>query len=65
MLYAGVKGYLKDIPTNKIGEYQSKLLSFIRSSFIDVIDGIRKEKDISPKTEERLKEALVEFNKVF
>jgi F-type H+-transporting ATPase subunit alpha len=65
VLYAGVKGYLKDIPTNKISEYQSKLLGFIRSSFIDVIDGIRKEKDISAKTEERLKEALVEFNKVF
>jgi hypothetical protein len=30
-----------------------------------VIDGIRKEKDISAKTEERLKEALLEFNKVF
>jgi F-type H+-transporting ATPase subunit alpha len=65
VLYAGVKGYLAEIPNDKIAEYQTKLLAFIRSSFVDVIDGIRTEKDISAKTEERLKQALIEFGKVF
>ena len=65
MLYAGVKGYLTEIPTERIGEYQAKLLVFIRGSYTNVIDAIKTEKDISAKTEEGLKQALIEFNKVF
>ena len=65
ILYAGVKGYLMNIANNKIGEYQSKLLSFIRNSYADVIEAIRGEKDLSSKTEEKLKQALVEFEKIF
>ena len=65
VLYAGVKGYLTEIPTERIGEYQAKLLVFIRGSYTNVIDAIKTEKDISAKTEEGLKQALIEFNKVF
>jgi F-type H+-transporting ATPase subunit alpha len=65
VLYAGVKGYLTEIPTENIGAYQAKLLSFIRSSYPDVLEGIRNEKDISTKIEERLKHSLLEFNAIF
>jgi F-type H+-transporting ATPase subunit alpha len=60
-----VKGYLTEIPTENIGAYQAKLLSFIRSSYPDVLEGIRNEKDISTKIEERLKHSLLEFNAIF
>jgi F-type H+-transporting ATPase subunit alpha len=65
ILYGGVKGYLNDIPTDKITEYQAKLLSFIKGSYPVILEGIQKEKDISAKTEETLKTALIEFNKIF
>lgn len=65
VLYAGVKGYLTEIPNDRIGKYQSDLLSFIRGSYNDILVSIRTEKDISSKVEDKLKAALLEFNKVF
>lgn len=65
ILYAGVKGYLTNIENNRIGEYQSKLLMFIRSSYSEVIESIRVEKELTSKMEETLKVALVEFEKMF
>lgn len=65
VIYAGVKGYLTDIPNEKVPEYSSKLLVFVRGSYPDILSEIKKDKDISSKTEERVKVALVEFNKVF
>jgi F-type H+-transporting ATPase subunit alpha len=65
LMYVGVKGYLAEIPTAKIKDYQPKLLTFIKNSFIDILEGIRTEKAISNKTEERLKQALTQFNTVF
>lgn len=65
LLYTGVKGYLTDIPTESIGEYQLKFLSFLRSSYADIISTIGSEKDISAKIEEKLKSAILEFNKIF
>ena len=65
VLYAGVKGYLSDIPTSRIKEYQSKLLFVMKNSHIEIIESIRSEKDISKQTEEKLKQVILEFNKVF
>lgn len=65
IIYAGVKGYLNEIPTERITDYQVKLLVFIKGSYTSILENIQREKDISPQTEEVLKQSLIEFNKIF
>lgn len=65
ILYVGVKGYLADIPVSKCLEYKNKFIVFMRGSNAEILNSIRGEKDISAKVEEKLKSAILEFNKIF
>src|SRR5262245_48466843 len=65
VIYAGTRGYLDTIPTNKIGAYQTALLSKLKSSNPEILDGIRTKKELSKDLEETLKTALTEFTKSF
>jgi len=65
VIYAGTRGYLDTIPTNKIGAYQTSLLSKLKSSNPEILDGIRTKKELSKDIEDALKKALDEFGKTF
>jgi F-type H+-transporting ATPase subunit alpha len=65
VIYAGTRGYLDTIPTNKIGAYQASLLSKLKSSNPEILDGIRTKKELSKDIEDALKKALDEFGKTF
>lgn len=58
ILYAGVQGYLDDIPVGKIKEFQKKFYSYLEKEYPDVLHSISKDKDITPQTEEKLKTAI-------
>ena len=58
VIFAGVKGYLDQIPTQKIGEFEQALLQKLNTKGSKVLDSIRKDKAISDDTEKSLKDTL-------
>ncbi len=61
IIYAVVHNYLKDIPVEKIKQYQEDLLDHIRSTVPEILTSIKTEKVITPENEEQLKNVLTEF----
>ncbi len=65
VIFAGVKGYLDQIPTQKIGEFEQALLQKLNTKDSKVLDSIRKDKAISDDTEKFLKDTLDQLVKNF
>ena len=63
IIYAVVNNYLKDIPLEKIKQYQADLLDHIKSTVPEILASIKTEKVITPENEEKLKNVLTEFAK--
>ncbi|HEX3808674.1 MAG TPA: F0F1 ATP synthase subunit alpha [Rhizomicrobium sp.] len=64
-IYAGVKGYLDKLAVNQIGRFESEFLRLMRSKHKDVLDGIAKEKALTPDLETKLKASLDDFSASF
>ena len=65
VIFAGVKGYLDQIPTQKIGEFEQSLIQKLNTKGSNILESIRKDKSISDDTEKALKETLDELVKNF
>ncbi len=64
-LYAADRGYLDDVPLNKIGDFEAGLLAFARSSYSALIDKINEKGDYSDEIESGMKKAVEEFKAHF
>ncbi|MDD2509538.1 MAG: F0F1 ATP synthase subunit alpha [Syntrophomonas sp.] len=64
-IYAGVNGYLDDIPRDKVGEFEVDFLKFMRSANADVLNTIRDTGKIDDTTEQKLIKAINEFKSTF
>jgi F-type H+-transporting ATPase subunit alpha len=64
-LFAGVRGYLDGIEIGKIGAYERQLLSEVRSRSPEIVEAIRKDREIKPDTEKKLIAFLDGFTKSF
>ncbi|MCX7832566.1 MAG: F0F1 ATP synthase subunit alpha [Actinobacteria bacterium] len=64
-IYAGTKGYLDDVPVEKVREFEEQFLEFVETNYGDVLEKIRNEKVLSEEIENRLVEAIKEFKKKF
>ncbi len=65
VIFAGVKGYLDQIPTQKIGEFEQSLIQKLNTKSSNILESIRKDKFISDDTEKALKDTLDELVKNF
>jgi F-type H+-transporting ATPase subunit alpha len=65
VIYAGTRGYLDPFPTNKVGAFQEALLGKLKTSYPQFLEGIRKEKALTPALEDMLKSALNDVSKSF
>ena len=65
VIYAGTRGYLDAIRVDQIADYQTGLISKLKSSYPQFLEGVRKEKALSPALETMLKEALDSFSSTF
>ncbi len=65
VIFAGVKGYLDQIPTQKIGEFEQSLIQKLNAKGSNILESISKDKSISDDTEKALKEILDELVKNF
>ncbi len=65
VIFSGVRGFLDDIPLDKITSYEQKLRGELKANGQEILDTIRTEKEITKATEEKLKAFLESFAKTF
>ena len=58
IIYAVTKGYLTDVPLDKIPAFEQELESLMESRYFDVLESIRTTGKLESATEDRLKAAL-------
>jgi F-type H+-transporting ATPase subunit alpha len=64
-IYAGVNGYLDNIPVEQVVQYEQDFIKFMKANYAEVGKTIREKKVIDKETEAALKEAVKEFNDTF
>ncbi len=63
IIYAGVNEYLKNIPVEKVLEYEKQLFAYADAKEKKLLDKIKKEKEITPEIDKEIKRVLEEFGK--
>jgi F-type H+-transporting ATPase subunit alpha len=64
-IFAGTSGYLDAVPVNRVTEYESQMLSFMRSEHAGVLDEIRSSQKFEGEVASQAKAALDAFAKQF
>ncbi|MCG0277017.1 MAG: F0F1 ATP synthase subunit alpha [Thermanaeromonas sp.] len=65
VLYAGVNGYLDDLPVEKVRTFETEFLRYLRTQKPEVLAGIRDKKELTAEIEEQLKQAIREVKATF
>ncbi len=65
VIYAGVNGYLDNLPVGDVGRYEEELLRHFRDEKKDVLETIRNEKKLSDETTEKVKSTIEAFTNNF
>ncbi|KAJ5581013.1 ATP synthase subunit alpha [Penicillium hetheringtonii] len=65
LIFAGVNGFLDQIPVAKILQWESDILAHLKSSHPEIQQTIEKEGQVSKELEAKLKEVIGAFNKSF
>jgi F-type H+/Na+-transporting ATPase subunit alpha len=63
-IFAGINGYLDDIPTAQVSRFQDELREYLRTEG-SVYDELRKQKDLSDELQEKLASAIEKFKSNF
>lgn len=64
-IYAGTKGYLDDLPVEKVREFEEGLHEFIELSHPDIYEKLKEEKVLSEELEKKLSDTITEYKKKF
>ena len=64
-IFSGVRGFLDGIAVGDVNRFEQALLEQLRSNAPEVLSAIRDERQITSDTEEKLREAIENFAKVF
>lgn len=64
-MYAATRGFMDDVEVDRIREFESGLLDFLRSSKSDILADLKERAVIDADIEGRLKAAINEFKKSF
>jgi F-type H+-transporting ATPase subunit alpha len=64
-IYAGVKGYLDKVKVEDVSRFEKEFLHEMRTRGAEILTTIRKDKQIKPETEAKLKAFLEHFGKGF
>ena len=62
ILYAVTKGFVDDVPADKIISYEENFHRFMKTSHPDIEKRINEDKEIKPDTEDALRKAVSEFS---
>ncbi len=62
ILYAVTKGFVDDVPVDKVISYEENFHRFMKTSYPDIEKTINEDKEIKPATEDALRKAISQFN---
>jgi F-type H+-transporting ATPase subunit alpha len=65
MIFAGVNGYLDDMPKNKVQEFETDFIKFLRSTYADILTTIRDTGKLDDATQDKLVKGIQEFKSTF
>ena len=65
IIYAGLNGYLDEVPLDKIAQFESEILEHVTINNGSIFDAIKSSGKLEEKNEEDLKSALSAFVKTF
>ncbi len=65
VVYAGTRGYLDDIPVERVVAFERDFLLFLRAERQELLQQVTAAKSLTPELEEGLKEAVTTFRKGF
>lgn len=65
IIYAGVNGFLDNVPVDKIGEFEEAFLSSLKSNNSDILEAIKTKGELSKENLEALKSATEAFTASF
>ncbi|HQT61338.1 MAG TPA: F0F1 ATP synthase subunit alpha [Acidiphilium sp.] len=60
-IFVGTRGYLDEVPVNRIGDFEAQLISEMKARSPDILNAIRNDREIKKETEAK----LIEFVKSF
>ncbi|TMD13087.1 MAG: F0F1 ATP synthase subunit alpha [Chloroflexi bacterium] len=63
VLFAGVNGYVDDVPVESVRTFERELLGYLEGSHPEIEQAIAKERVVSEQTEKALRAAIEEFRK--
>jgi F-type H+-transporting ATPase subunit alpha len=61
VIFAGTRGFLDTVPTDKVNQYEALLLEHVRASGSDILKRIREEKALADDLQKQMKEFLEAF----
>ena len=61
VVYAGTKGYLDEVPVNRVQEFQNAFLQYVDTTAAALRKDLAEKKELTPDIENRLKEVLTDF----
>jgi F-type H+-transporting ATPase subunit alpha len=64
-IYAGVNGFLDDLPVRDVRRFEAELLSFVENTQSDLLQSIRDKKEISKEIKQSLDGVIKEFKQRF
>jgi F-type H+-transporting ATPase subunit alpha len=64
-IFAGTRGYLDRIPVGKVGEFERRMLSEMKTRAPEILTAIRTDREIKKETEAKLVSFLDDFAKSF
>jgi F-type H+-transporting ATPase subunit alpha len=64
-IFLGTKGYMDSIPVSDVKRFEKEALEFFDVKYKDILETLKKEKDISKDLDEKINNAAKEFLKVF
>jgi len=65
VIYAGVNGYIDDVPVERVREFERELLSYLRSEGRQILEEIRTTGELKDELREKLDEAIRAFRRRF
>ena len=65
IIYAAVNKYLKEIEVDALGRYEVQLIEFMKNNHPEIGVSIKETGKLEEETENKLKSAIEEFNKMF
>jgi F-type H+/Na+-transporting ATPase subunit alpha len=64
-LYSGTRGYLDEIPIDKVAEFEQQMLAYIERKHPEILAELKEKNFISEELDQRMGAALKEFGEVF